>query len=272
MTEEVKQVVEEKSEEKAPDTPQFTDIELKAIDMGWHPQEEWDGDPEEFVDAKEYVGRKPLYDKIQSTGRALKETNKAIEALKTHYTKVKENEYKRALKTLQDQRQAAVAEGDGDTFQRLDTEIKGIEAEAAQVAQLSQTNLVKEVPQEPQAFVSWKERNSWYHKVDYMKTFADQLGVRLAGQGVQPEDVLKQVEQAVRKEFPHKFVNPKKADAPDVGASRGNAKSSKSAEDSLTPQERQIMNTLVRGGHITKEKYLADLKDVREQKQQRELI
>lgn len=267
MTEEVKK---EGGEGTPPqDPPKFTEIEQRAMEMGWRPQEEWDGDPNEFVDAKEYVGRKPLFDKIQTQSKALKETNKALEALKNHYTRVKESEYKRALKTLQEQRASAIADGDGETFTRLDGEIKSIEAEAAEMAAVRNTPLVQEQPVEHPAFVAWKNRNQWYATTEYMKSYADQVGARLAAQGMIPEDVLKEVEKAVRKEFPQKFTNPNKASAPDVDSSRGNtSKSTKSLEAELTPQERRVMETLIRSDPktFTKEKYLADLKAVKEQK------
>lgn len=266
MTEEVKPEGTPADTPEVKEAPQHTDIELRAMERGWRPQTEWDGEPDDFVDAKEYLGRQPLFDKIQSTTKALKETNKALEAFKNHYTKVKETEYNRALKTLQEERASAVANGDGETFQRLDTEIKAIEVEAAQIKAAGQMPLVPEQPAEHPAFASWKNRNQWYETTGYMKAYADEVGVKLARQGVAPEDVLKQVEQAVRKEFPHRFTNPNKANAPSVDTSRGKSSATSSAEDGLTAQEKQVMNTLIRGGHITKEKYLADLKNVKEQK------
>jgi DNA-binding ferritin-like protein len=253
-------------EKKAPEP---SAIELRAIEMGWRPKEEWDGDPDEFVDAKEYVGRKPLFDKIQSQSRSLKETNRALEALKTHYTKVKEDEYQRALKTLKEERASAVEEGDRVAFNRLDDEIKGIEKSAAEIAAIRATPLVQEQPVEHPAFMAWKNRNQWYTTTEYMKSYADQVGARLAATGMVPEDVLKEVEKAVRKEFPQKFTNPNKASAPDVDSSRGNTgKSTKDAEVELTPQERRIMETLIKSDPVTftKEKYMAQLKAIKERK------
>lgn len=261
MTEEVKK------EEAAPEQkPEPSAIELKAMEMGWRPQEEWNGAPEEFVDAKEYVGRQPLYEKIQSQGKALKETNKAIEALKTHYTKMQEAAVRKAIAELEDQRAQAVNDGDGDTFRKLDKRIKDAEQEVNEIQQIQKIPLVRPEPEQHPVFVHWKNQNPWYGRDETMSLYANALGDKLGRQGVNPEEVLRQVEQAVKKEFPHKFRNPNKEKAPDVDTSRGSAKSTKSDEADLTDQERQIMNTLVRGGHITKEKYLADLKVAKERK------
>jgi hypothetical protein len=107
-----------------PNVPEHTDVEKRAIEMGWRPLSEFDGDEADFIDAKEFVGRKPLYDKISSTTKELKAVRNAVEALKELYTKVQETEYKRALTTLKDERKKALVEGDADRFQSLDDEIK----------------------------------------------------------------------------------------------------------------------------------------------------
>jgi hypothetical protein len=270
MTEEVKKdapatgTTEVKTEAPAKKEPSA--IELKAMEMGWRPVEEWDGDPEEFVDAKEYVGRQPLFEKIQSQGKALKETNKALEALKNHYTRVQEAAVRKAIEELEAQRANAVNDGDGDTFKRLDKKIKDAEKEVDEIKRIQQAPLVQEQPAEHPAFAQWKKQNPWYTASAPMRAFATQLGYDLAAQGMSPEEVLKEVEKEVRKEFPHKFRNPNKDTAPNVENGRGKGAATKSLEDDMTDAERGIMNTLVRGGHITKEKYLADLKIVKERK------
>lgn len=254
---------EQKPAEGASETPEVkepTAVELKAMEQGWRPLDEWDGEPEDFVEAKEYVARKPLFDKISQTSKALKESNKALEAFKNHYAKVRKTEYERALETLRTKRDQAIEESDSRQARAIEGEIKTLENEAAENQRLAQIQLVQEAPAEHPEFVSWKSRNQWYESTLSMKAWADVEGARLASTGLQPVEVLKQLEKAVKKEFPHKFTNPNKQNAPDVDSSRGNTKgSTKSREDSLTAQERDIMNTLVRGGHITKEKYFADI-------------
>jgi hypothetical protein len=81
-----------------------------------------------------------------------------------------------------------------------------------------------------------------------------------------PAQVLKEIETAVRNEFPTRFRNPNK-DKPGTveGSVRTTTKSSEK-EIQLSDEERHVMNTLVRGGHLTKEQYIADLKRAKEQK------
>jgi len=240
--------------------PEHTEIELKAMEMGWRPKEEFSGDETEFVDAKEFIGRQPLFDKIATQNREVKQLRQAVEALKTHYTTVRETEYKRALEVLKTERKTAVTEGDGDKFEALSQEIANVEEQVATMQQLKEQPLVQETTVHPE-FQTWISANSWYQSNKYMREFADDEGKRLHASGMTPTDVLKAVAQAVRKEFPNKFQNPNKASAPNVASSTGKAsKSEASIESTLTEQERHVMNTLVRGGHLSKEKYLADLK------------
>lgn len=244
--------------------PQVSEIETQALNMGWRPKEEFDGPEEAFIDAKEFVRRQPLFDKISQQSREIKEVRKALEAFKLHYTTVKETEYNRALTQLKDARKAALSDGDGDRFEAIDQEIKSVESQVTAIKQAQDQPLVKDEVVHPE-FQAWVNQNRWYSETKYMREFADEHGAKLAASGMARADVLKAVTQAVRKEFPQKFTNPNKATAPDVGNGAAGAKQGgKFTEANLSPMEKQIMQTLVRSGQITKEKYLADLASVHE--------
>ena len=262
MTEETKVVETIPTEPAASaDVPVVSEVEQKALAMGWRPKEEFDGSEEDFIDAKEFVRRKPLFEKIDHQGRQLKEVTKALGALKEHYGKVQETEYNRALRDLKNQMKQANREGDFDRADVLEDQIQRVETEAAVLRQERDSIQVSDSPKVDPRFEAWVNQNPWYTSQRHMQAYADEVGNRLAAQGVAPLDVLKEVEKAVRKEFPNKFVNPNKANAPAVeGGSRGTAVKASGESLELSDQERTIMNTLVRGGHITKEKYIADLK------------
>lgn len=254
--------LENPNTEVIPETPEHSDIELKAMEMGWRPKEEFEGDEVDFIDAKEFVGRKPLYDKIASQSKQIKSVTEAVEALKVHYSKVKETEYQRAILDLKTLRKKAFTEGDADAYDVIDERIKNTEREVEKIREDAKNPIVKEAQEMHPEFVSWTNKNPWYTSTKYMREFADEFGARLAGSDT-PANILKKVEDAVKKEFPHKFSNARKADAPDVGDNSSSSRSSKSAGISLNEQETRIMNTLVKSGAITKEKYIADLKLVK---------
>ncbi len=273
MTEEIKTEGQEPIPEVKVETPpEYSDIEKKAMEMGWRPREEFFGDEEDFVDAKEFVGRKPLFDKIDSVTRESKATRKALEAMTAHYTKVKEVEFQRALKELKATRNQALVEGDVDKFNAIEEDIENINEAKEQFNKEQETlKVVEERDTVHPDFAQWKARNPWYESQPHMHAFAEQVGSRFASSvragTMTPQQVLKEIEKAVREEFPNRFRNPNKDKPGSVeGTSRKGNNQGASAEPELTDQERTIMNTLVRGGHITKEKYLADLKQIKEQK------
>ena len=74
--------------------------EDQAREQGWKPKEEFEGDPEKWRPAKEFVERGELFNKIDSMGKELKETRKALKMLQEHHAKVKEIEFKRAVEEL----------------------------------------------------------------------------------------------------------------------------------------------------------------------------
>lgn len=252
MTTENEQVGQEVQEK------QYTEIEQKALEMGWRPKEEFEGLDEDFVDAKEFVQRKPLYDKISQQSKQIKNVYKALDALKDHYTKVKEVEFQSALKALKAQRREAFVQGDIDAVEKAENQIQEAEKQFTEIKASAESIQVNDEPVLNPVFINWKNRNSWYDTTGYMREYADDVGRRLHASGLPPDEVLKEVEKAVRKEFPQKFTNPNKGNAPEVSSPRGGQ--GKGVEYQLTDQERNIMNTLVKTGVMTKEQYISDLK------------
>jgi hypothetical protein len=108
---------------------EFSTIETKAMELGWRPLEEFHGDESMFIDAKEFVGRKSLYDKIEAQKNELKTIKQGVEALKEHYAHVETRAYEKALKELEKQQKQAVRDGDADSFEDIESQKKALEAE-----------------------------------------------------------------------------------------------------------------------------------------------
>jgi len=251
---------EQQNESKGP-----SEIELKAREMGWKPAEDYD-DPDHFIDAEEFVRRKPLFDKIDSVNRELKETKKALRALQEHHTKVRETEYARALEELKAQKKQILTDGDADALIEIDEKIMDLKAEekAAKITQ-------KEVDNQPHPnFVNWVNKNSWYAQDAELREFADAVGISYAknNQDKSPDEVLEYVAKRVRQTFKEKFKNQNQNKASIVEGGSGTARLASSSEDDfeLSEEERKIMNTFVRSNVMTKEEYIAELKRVKGQR------
>jgi hypothetical protein len=240
--------------------PQYTEVEQRAMDMGWVPKDKYSGDPERWKSAEVFVALDEPIRKIEQQSSELKSMRKALEALREHYGKVQETEYKRALESLKASKREAMENGDFAKVNELDDKIDEFREEAKSIK--NTIPAVEDAPQVAPEFAAWVRKNEWYQSQKHMAAYADEVGARLVAQGVSKYEVLKRVEEEVRKEFPNKFRNPNKDTAADLvnGSNKQGSSGKGKPELELSETERTIMNTLVRGGHITKEKYIADLR------------
>jgi len=248
------------------DTPEPTNAqptshyEEDAREMGWRPKDEWEGDPEKWRDAKEFVERGELYGKIDTMGRELKETKKALKMLQEHHSKVKETEFKRAVDELKALQKKHLEEGNSDGYietTELLTDLKA-EQKARQVVQETTP------PPVDTRFTSWVSENKWYETNTEMRDYADIIGqgYAKAHQGIDPVEVLKYVTKEVKVRFKDSFQNPNRT-KPNAVESGGQGTPAKKSSIELSEDERKVMNTFIRQGVMTKEEYLEQVKSMR---------
>jgi len=233
--------------------------EEKALEQGWVPQDEWEGDPDQWRPAKEYLDRGELFKKIEDQNRTIKEFKRALDDLKGHHAKTRETEYARALTALKEQKKTALEDGDAAAVIKLDDEIDLVKEEQGRLKQGASSN---EPAVDNSEFITWVDQNKWYNTDSPMRAYADQLGRDLAYKGLTPQQVLKEVEKQVKQEFPHKFRNPNK-DKPNTveGSSSKGGKGESSI--SLSDDERRVMQRFVRTGVMTEKQYIDELKRVK---------
>lgn len=235
----------------------------KAKELGWRPEEEWEGDAADWIPAKEFVGRQKLYDRINSLKTDLVAQRKSFEndmsVIRNYVQQMSDIEYKRALSDLTSQRKAAVADADVEAVETYDKQID--ELKDARKAAPVQQNKPAAVSQE---FTDWVGRNQWYAKDADLRDEADSLGIAYAlkhkGQRSE-QDVMEYVEKQIKKLYPEKFES-RKPSAPSVeeGDNRGSVKKGSSfSERDLSDEERTVMNTFIKRGVLTKEEYLKQL-------------
>lgn len=245
----------EGTEDTVPTEP--TESEVRARAQGWVPKDEWNGEGK-WRTADEYNDRGELFAKIDRQRREVDSLRKTQQAFQTHLETVRRTEYQKALVTLREEKRDALRDGDADAVIAAEDKMNAL-SEQRRVEQIQAQQAA--VVQEPHAnFVEWQSRNQWYgpHNLA-MADFADAEGRRLTAQGsLSPDQILKEVETRVRKEFPQKFVNPNREKP---GAVESSSRGTPKAESyPLTDMERRIMNQLVSAKVLTKEQYIADLK------------
>ncbi len=259
MSEDIQTEVSEVAEQS---TPEVVDsYTQQALEQGWKPKEEYQGDPGKWKEAKEFVERGELFKKIDTMGKELKETRRALQMLKEHHNKVKEVEYSKAVNELKQLQKKHLEEGNSDGY--LETTELLTDLKAEQKAR----EVVQEVtPTQPDPrFVSWVTDNKWYNSDPEMRQFADAVGMGYAqtNRNLSPEEVLAYVTKEVKERFKDKFVNPNRTKSTLVGSSNTSAGTSTKNDIELTDDERRVMNTFIRTGVLTKEEYIAEIRRMR---------
>lgn len=236
--------------------------ETKAKELGWRPETEWEGDPSDWVDAKEFVGRQKLYDRIHSLKNDIVAQRKSFEqdmnVIKQYVQNMSEIEYKKAVADIKAQRKEAVKDANVEEVERLDTELEDLtKTRAAAPVQQTQTPSV--------IFQAWVDQNQWYATDSQLREDADSIGVAYAlkHRATKTEqEVMDYVSAQIKRMYPEKFQTKSAPKAPAVeGTNAGGVRTAKGlVERDLTEDQVRVMNTLIkRIPGFTKEKYLKDL-------------
>ena len=233
---EVEQVVEGGEQVvETPSEPQpASEVVERAKLMGWVPKEEFKGDESRWRPADEFVSRadelmpimKSQLRKYETELTGLKgtidEQKKTMEKLVKMGDTVGQQAYERAKRELKTSQMEAVATGDIAAWERLEGEREKL-IKPDPIAVPSSDIPGTENPD----FKSWHQGNDWYLKDEDLTLFANTYGQKLAAEmpKLSYSQWLVNVEDKVKKAFPHKFTNPRRAQASpvDSSASRSSA-------------------------------------------------
>lgn len=194
--------------------------EQKARSQGWVSEDEWveaGKDADDWVDAKQFVFRGELMSRIQQQSKQLHESNgkidqlnKALKKMGEINSKIAEEQYQKAIKTLKKQKAAAMGDEDHDAVVEIEDQIE--ELKEAQKAMKEEAVEETGKPEGntgavPQEFYAWVEENQWYNTDPLMRGAADALGMAYAQAHPElpPQAVLDHVSKQIKIEMPHKF-------------------------------------------------------------------
>ena len=240
---------------------QLSEDETTARKYGWKPQEDWEGDPDEWVPAKVFNQRGELFGKIKSLERRNDEMQKSFKEMHRMLQKAQETEYKKAIKELEARKREAIESADADVAFEVEKEINELRNDFAESSKPQQVG-------PPQEFIEFKDRNDWYGDSRAMTAFADSVGIEYAQShpNTPLSEVYAFVEKEVRSEFPEKFSNSKgkqmkepKVEGNRQGSTASSGKKQKYTAKDLNEQQRSIMKTMTRAGAMTEDEYIAEL-------------
>lgn len=205
------------TQEPVADTSKYTAEEQEAIDQGWKPEAEWEGDKSDWKPAKAFLEVGKLKNELKTTQGELKKANKITLKMKEHHLHVKEAAYKEAIEQLRNERKAALEEDNFRKAEEVRDKIDDLRTEhqrtmAQEVAQLDQqVQQTAQVEAQPDpAFFSFKERNPWYKEggANEMSREADALGISYHTQNpnIPFSELILKVEKTIKKMYPEKFA------------------------------------------------------------------
>lgn len=232
---------------------QVNEVEAQAMELGWQPKEAFEADPKnegkKWRSAEDFMDRKPLFDKIESQGRELKEVKRALQHLGQQSAKIEELAYRKALEELKAQKVQALEEDDHAKVVQIDESIQELKNQ-------------KPVPQPVQPvnpeFEKWVSDNKWYATDEDMRAVADGIGMSLARKGgMTPEEIMVKVTERIKEIYPAKFGRATRVPPnPDSGGSRKTGGTGTSGVEALmNPMERRIMETIINTG-MSKDDYI----------------
>ena len=236
--------------------------EEKAMSAGWRPEEEWTGDPDEWVDAKTFNRNGEFMSRIQKQSKELNNNRSEIEKLMAcmkelgeHNKKIAEQEYKKAIEALKQEKVAALEEDNHSAVVDIDDKIDELK-ESKKIADTAASEELhkgaEDVAPNP-VFVEWAGTNKWYQDDVLLRGAADAIGMEYADNnpGMPIDEVLSYVTKRMTKEFPDKFGNqnqnkPGTVAEPNSPARR--VKKNKYTEKDLTAEQREFATMFVNTG------------------------
>ena len=194
---------------------QRSDIETKALKMGWTPKDDFKGDLDKWRTAEEFVERgenylpilKKRYDKLESDNAEIKQT---LKQFADHYKGISEREYKRAVRDLQGQKDSAIELGDKEKVKEIDADLAELQT-LKTTAPASETANWQEADQ--RHYQAWVKENGWFETDSELQAYA--VAQSNYVQKTKPgllgtADFYAEVKKRVEKEFPDKFTNPRR--------------------------------------------------------------
>jgi uncharacterized coiled-coil protein SlyX len=246
----------EEKEIKPGEEPEKT-IEDEAKDMGWRPKEDYSGDDTKWIEPREFVERKPLYDRIHKLEQNNKRQSQTIHEVNDHISKVRKSEYERAMVDLEVKKKHAVESADSDEVRKVDHQIDNLKTQIPPAKN----------PLHP-AIEEFIDDNEGWWKNEEMQDYAIARHDRVMQESnVDMESGLKKVLQDVKTRFPEQFENGNRYQPSAVEGGRRSGKSSKSrfTPSDLSEAQRAIGDRWVRSGAMkSMQQYVDELHKVGE--------
>lgn len=224
----------------------------KAESEGWKPETEWQGDPTDWVDYREFNVRGELMDRIKqqssiinSQKGEIEEVKLAINDLSTMQEKTAEREYDRIMGVLKAQKVEAIDSSNGEAVTEIDEQIDKLKAHREDSKAPNKDTKPKpnkqEMAPEVEAFIG-DPVNQWYHTDTFLRNAFNGVAAEIAQNNPSwnPGQVLAQAKKDIKKEMPHKFTNKSTVDGGDTNNRTNSSNSGKRTINDLTEDQQGV--------------------------------
>lgn len=202
---------ENKTDEQQQENKAEPTIEQRAEAMGWTPKEKFRGAADKWVDAATFVkiGEESLpvlRERLKKAEKTAADLGKSLSEFKKMSDENFEKGYAKAKQELEAKIEAAAEQGGKEaaaTAKAATKELAALEGEKARRDAKGDADPV---------FDGWVGQNEWYNDADMrLEAEAEAFKLRKRGDKSEGVDFLDKVKEQVKKRFPDKFGNPRRA-------------------------------------------------------------
>ena len=251
---------EEDLESDNEETPEYSEVELTAMEKGWVPQEQWNGNPDDWRPAKEYMDRSSFFERIKNQNNEISTLRRDLELAKEHLYKIRKSQVDGSKQTLEAQKIEALEEGDYRRVSEIDNQLRAVEQEVVEEPQQAEAN-----PEESPEFIEWLSDNPWYNNDRELRMDADAFGIsfRQNNPEATAQQVFDYVSKKVRQTYPDKFGAPRgtpQTRSPGTVTAPQNNKSAKATYRDLSEEQLRAGRRFVKLGVFSDiQEYVDDL-------------
>ena len=230
------------------------DYEKLAAEQGWKPKEGFTGEVTDFVNAEEFVKRRPLFDKIKNQSKKIANLEKTVEGISKHYSESVKQAKEQAIAELTIERREAIQLGNVKEVEALDTKIAEVNKIEEPVA------AVPSLPEPIEKFLD--EQKSWFNANEEMTNLASNFNAQyLKKNPGKLEESLGKTLEMIKRVYPEHFENTRRAAPPTVeggGEPPANPKG-KYSLSRLSTEQRLVHDALTKNGRMKSDEYFKQL-------------
>lgn len=188
--------------ETSPQTGAGAEIETVAAKGGWVPKDQWNGDPDKWVDAPQFVLKAAeilpqLTADLKEARAEIKTVKKAVADSAKFISAAEKRAYDRGVSEAQARLDSAAALGDVEGVRDATKEIVALEKE-----------IRSDVPQVNPDFETWREANPWFDTDDEMKAITVAIAEKANNDGYRGKAQIAEVDRRLKARFPNLGKNP----------------------------------------------------------------